>query len=125
MANEQCIDYRALLRQVARTPRMFVIFDDYHAIAGFVQGIDSATGGSLLAGFDPWLAERYGGWPNITWAAQIIHHRIPAIARQERSPQSLSDTESEILITDLFDQLDRFLATRPHVGHIAFDAITS
>jgi hypothetical protein len=46
------------LEKVCRCPGMYVREPTYESITAYVQGYDSALGGSLLRGFREWLVMR-------------------------------------------------------------------
>ena len=109
--------FQDILRAVRERPRMFIPSDHYAAVVSFVQGLDSATDGWLLAGFNEWLAG--GRRTSIGWWGQI--HRSVVAQREERLEGvelrvgllGLTSEESWTCTDMLFEQLDEFFAECP------------
>jgi hypothetical protein len=96
-------EYFATMRQ---RPGMYLRASDwsYSTAVAYLEGWLVATDPALSRAFSAWLGE-----PSIVWEATIALRRYPDLAR----PYHEFGTEAnELLINDLFDALDGFLASR-------------
>jgi hypothetical protein len=92
---------------------MLLPSDHYAAVVSFVQGIDSASEGDLLDGFDAWLsAPKNTSW---AWWGQIER----SITGVDDGPGGVSDMfdrlssqESAMCTEALLDALERFFSER-------------
>jgi hypothetical protein len=92
---------------------MFLVDTHYVAVASFVQGLDSATGGELLDDFSSWLAGRRAGpSASIVWAWQVVYACLPHVEMDDRPLASLTPEESTTAVAALFDELEAYLGDR-------------
>ena len=109
--------FQDILREVRERPRMWIPSDHYAAVVSFIQGLDSATDGWLLAGFNEWLAG--GRQTGIIWSGQIEH--LCGVRTQGRRVEGdgflrLTPEESRTCTEMLFEKLDQFFGECPRAA---------
>jgi hypothetical protein len=93
---------------------MFLLSPSYLALVSFVAGCDAATAGSLLDGFDAWVARRTPqvGKTSFGWASVIAaRHWPPAIDGVHTIAELPADADA-LAGEDLLGLLDEFLEER-------------
>jgi hypothetical protein len=101
---------RQLFQRVRARPGMFTSHGDwsYGTAVAYVEGCFAASaGGELDRAFSKWLGE-----PSIAWDSVIVRRRLPGFAHEGGRYRDLTPEEDDVLLTDLFDGLDQFLATQ-------------
>jgi hypothetical protein len=74
-----------LLDRLQKRPSMWLPSEHYAALVSFLEGINAASEGSFLRGFNEWLAApRVSSW---TWWGQIEH----SITGADDGPGGVSD----------------------------------
>jgi len=108
------VNFRELFRQVKAHPRMFLLSPSYLALVSFVSGCDAATAGSLLAGFDTWVARRTPqvGATSLGWPAIIAARHWPLALDGVHTITELPADSDMLAGKDLLELLDEFLEER-------------
>lgn len=85
-------------------PGMYVGRVQYSTVTAYLDGYDHAAGGRLLAGFQPWLAEKLQTGGNLVWPSLALRVLLP----DGRAPQPWPDEEQLRVVEGLFRLLDDF-----------------
>lgn len=98
--------YRDLFAQLRRRPGMFGLHT-YREIAAYVNGVDGATEGELLAGFREFLQLQLDRRSAFAWEALVLLMVVPGFS--ESTPRELPSDQEAAARDRAFDLLDTFL----------------
>jgi hypothetical protein len=107
----ETIEFRKILSGVRRGPGHYGLRWHIKEIVPYLLGCDLMSGGQLLNGFAEVLNRRRGGpgTTNYTWEGELMCNYYGDV-RDRKSYRDVSQEESDRILGDLFDELDRFLA---------------
>ncbi len=106
---------RELLTLVRLRPGMYGLDGSFTHFCIFVEGWDTGTSWSLLAGFREWLIVRVNGGDNLVWAALVLRIAFPS----GKHVDSLDTNDNAVAVDTLFRLLDEFLELREQSNGLA------
>lgn len=101
-----------MLQHAQLHPSMMGLRRTYESASSYLLGMDAAQGGALLAGFTPWLIDRFGLSPshaNLAWFCIVAREICPERwdktgERSDADEQAIFDGTFGLAITFLNSQ---------------------
>jgi hypothetical protein len=105
-------DPRAFFSAARHRIKAFTWYGTYPEACALVMGYDEGIGrGTLLDGFQAWIARRHDVGPELVFWVLVLRDAFPGAGVEEAS--TLSTAQHAVAVDKLFELLGAFLAGEP------------